>query len=154
ALNEPALDLFLFNGCLGQRLLPLQLLFISIPDRFSLFPAAHSPMDMLASLFDGRQLLSIQVRHPRPGLGGGNTKDSLAESVQTTFVVDDDEITPVALGKGQVFVGKRRLETPAAIRPLVTIADRLANLVNIETEPPCLFLLPACRGKFDGALTF
>jgi hypothetical protein len=63
-------------------------------------------------------------------------------------------MTTKSLGQNHAFIFESRQETGSAIGAVITGADRIPDLMNVESETPGLFFLRARRGIFNLALAF
>ena len=94
-------------------------------------------------------MITVKTSKPLPHLGGGDAENAFPDCVQTAGAINDDVIAPVATCESEVLLCQRRLKAPAAIGTFEAIENRLADLMNIDAEPPRLSILRAGRRVFD-----
>src|SRR5262245_11204388 len=107
----------------------------------------------LARLGNGRQIIAVDVAELAAHLGCGDAKNSHPERVDSTLMVDDDEIASIALRERQVAIGKGRSKACAVIGMFPAVANQLPDLLDINSKPPGLLKFVAA-GRKRGLVAF
>ena len=89
----------------------------------------------LTALFDGRQLLAAKVGARGACLCRRSSQNFFPEGVHTAFVVDHNEVAPVAFGQRQSFVGKGGGEAAANRHTLAGLSLRQVTM-NLTVQIP------------------